>query len=138
MKQLIKHLVLFLIGGIAYVGIELLWRGWSHWTMFFLGGLCFICCGLLNEVIPWEMALSKQMFFGAIIITSLEFITGCIVNLWLGWNVWDYSNLPFNILGQICLIFFIAWYYISGLAIILDDYLRYGIFHEEKPHYKLF
>lgn len=137
-KQLSKHLILFLIGGMAYVGIELLWRGYSHWTMFILGGLCFICCGLLNEIIPWEMVLSKQMLIGAVIVTLLEFLTGMIVNVKLGWNVWDYSNLPLNICGQICPIFFIAWYYVSGLAIILDDYLRYWLFHEEKPHYKLF
>lgn len=137
-KQINKHLILFLIGGIAYVGIELLWRGYSHWTMFILGGLCFICCGLLNEIIPWKMVLSKQMLIGAVIVTLLEFLTGMIVNVKLGWNVWDYSNLPLNICGQICPIFFIAWYYVSGLAIILDDYLRYWLFHEEKPHYKLF
>ena len=137
-KQISKHFVLFLIGGTIYVGIELLWRGYSHWTMFILGGLCFICCGLLNEIIPWEIVLSKQMLIGAIIVTLLEFLTGMIVNVKLGWNVWDYSNLPLNICGQICPVFFIAWYYVSGLAIILDDYLRYWLFHEEKPHYKLF
>lgn len=136
-KLLLKYLFLLIVGGTTYVGIELLWRGYSHWSMFFLGGLCFICCGLLNEILPWDMVLSKQMLVGAIIITTLEFITGCIVNLKLGWNVWDYSNLPLNICGQVCPIFFIAWYYVSGLAIILDDWLRYWIFHEEKPHYKL-
>lgn len=83
------------------------------------------------------MVLYQQMFIGAIIITLLEFITGMIVNVKLGWNVWDYSNLPFNVLGQICPFFFIAWYYISGLAIIIDDYLRYWFFDGEKPHYKL-
>ena len=137
-KQLGKHLILFSIGGLAYVGIELLWRGYSHWTMFVLGGLCFVCCGLLNEIIPWEMVLSKQMLIGAIIVTLLEFLTGMIVNVKLGWNVWDYSNLPLNLYGQICPIFYIAWYYVRGLAIVLDDYLRYWLFHEEKPHYKLF
>lgn len=136
-KLLLKYLFLLIVGGTTYVGIELLWRGYSHWSMFFLGGLCFICCGLLNEILPWDMVLSKQMLIGAIIITTLEFITGCIVNLKLGWNVWDYSNISLNICGQVCPIFFIAWYYVSGLAIILDDWLRYWIFHEEKPHYKL-
>lgn len=137
-KQVFKYFFLFFVGGIAYVGIELLWRGYSHWTMFLLGALCFVCCGLLNEIIPWEMVLSKQMLIGAIIVTLLEFITGCIVNLWLGWDVWDYSQLPLNIMGQICPIFFVAWYYVSGIAIVLDDYLRYWFFQEEKPHYKLF
>nr|DAP04620.1 MAG TPA: putative membrane protein [Herelleviridae sp.] len=106
--------------------------------MFILGGICFTCCGLLNEVLPWEMPLSDQMLSGATIITALEFLTGCIVNIWLKWDVWDYSNLPLNICGQVCLYFSIAWYYVSGAAIVLDDYLRYWLFHEEKPHYKLF
>ena len=137
LKIIGKYLFLFCVGGLAYVGLEFLWRGHSHWTMFVLGGICFICCGLLNEIIPWDIVLSEQMFIGAIIITTLEFITGYIVNIKLRWNVWDYSKLPFNIRGQICPIFFIAWYYVSGVAIVLDDYLRYWLFHEEKPHYKL-
>lgn len=138
LKILSKYLFLFIVGGIAYIGIEFLWRGHSHWTMMILGGLCFICCGLVNEFLPWDMLLSKQMLIGAIVITTLEFITGYIVNIRLGWNIWDYSKLPFNVCGQICPLFTIAWYYVSGIAIVLDDYLRYWFFGEEKPHYKLF
>ncbi len=127
-----------LIGGLSYSLIELIYRGYTHWTMFILGGLCFISCGLINEIIPWKMILSKQMLIGAIIITALEFIVGLIVNVWLGWNVWDYSELPLNVFGQICLFFSIAWYYLGGIAIIFDDYLRYWIFGEDEPEYKLF
>ena len=136
-QLILKYLFLSVVGGTIYIGLELFWRGHSHWTMFILGGICFVCCGLLNEVISWETPISRQMFYGAIIITLLEFITGCIVNLYLGWNVWDYSDVPLNIYGQVCLLFSIAWYYVSGLAIVLDDYLRYWFFGEEKPHYKL-
>ena len=72
---------------------SLLWRGRSHWTMFILGGVCFVLIGLLNEGIPWEMPLVLQGVMGsACIVTPLEFVTGCIVNLWLGWGVWDYSG----------------------------------------------
>ena len=78
------------------------------------------------------------MFIGSTIITVLEFITGCIVNLWLGWNVWDYSNLPLNLLGQICLPFSTLWYFISAIGIVIDDYIRYIYFDEEYPRYKLF
>lgn len=136
-QLILKYLFLSVVGGTIYIGLELFWRGHSHWTMFILGGICFVCCGLLNEVISWEISISRQMFYGATIITLLEFITGCIVNLYLGWNVWDYSDVPLNIYGQVCLLFSIAWYYVSGLAIVLDDYLRYWFFGEEKPHYKL-
>lgn len=136
-KTLLKHIILFFIGGLIYYLIEILWRGYSHISMIFCGGGCFILIGLVNEIIPWEVKLWKQMLLGSIIVTIVEFFTGCIVNLWLKWNVWDYSNLPFNILGQVCLPFCIAWFFISLLAIVIDDYLRYWLFNEEKPHYSM-
>ena len=117
--------------------IELMWRGYSHWSMFLLGGICFIALGLINEVIPWGMPLTAQMFIGCVIITALEFITGCIVNLWLGWDVWDYSDLPYNLLGQISLKSSIGWYFLSAVGIVFDDWLRYIFFGEEKPRYTI-
>lgn len=133
-----KQAVLALIGGIIYGGLELLFRGYTHWTMVLLGGICFAAVGLLNEVIPWEMPLSVQMLCGGIIITALEFCCGCIVNLWLGWEVWDYSDEWGNLLGQICPKFAAVWYFVSAVAILLDDWLRYWLFWEDKPHYKIF
>ncbi len=135
LKMYHKELILGMVGGVIYIGIELLWRGYSHWTMFVLGGLCFMFLGWINEVIPWNMLLWLQGLIGTAIITGLEFITGCIVNLWLGWGVWDYSNVPFNVLGQICPLYMLFWIPISLMGIILDDYLRYWFFCEEKPHY---
>ena len=137
-KILNKYIILWIIGGIIYTMMETLFRGHTHWTMGVLGGICFICLGLINEILSWETPLALQMFIGSIIITILEFITGCIVNLWLGWNVWDYSNLPLNLLGQICLPFSILWYFISAIGIVIDDYIRYIYFDEEYPRYKLF
>lgn len=137
MRQYLKYLFLFVTGGLLYNIIETAFRGWSHWTMFILGGICFICLGLINEVIPWEMPLWQQVLIGAGIITGLEFVTGCIVNLWLGWAVWDYSGMPGNILGQVCPQFFILWLPVSLAGVVLDDCLRYWLFNEEKPHYKL-
>lgn len=137
MKHYLKYLFLLVTGGLIYNIIEVLFRGWSHWTMFILGGICFIALGLINEVILWEMVLWNQMFIGACIITAMEFVTGCVVNLWLGWEIWGYSNMPGNILGQICPQFFLLWLPISAVGIILDDWLRYWMFGEERPHYKL-
>ena len=132
-----KYEFLFFVGATIYVVIEKLYRGYSHWTMFLLGGICFIALGLINEVLPWDMPLLLQMFIGGMIITVLEFITGCIVNLWLGWNVWDYSELPFNLWGQISLFSSIVWVGLSLAGIVLDDYIRWKFFGEEKPKYKL-
>lgn len=137
-RKLNKYLLLFNIGGVLYIGIELVWRGWSHWTMFILGGLCFVCLGMINEVLPWETLLWQQVLIGAGIITALEFLTGCVVNLWLGWNVWDYSGIPGNILGQVCPQYFALWLPVGLAGIILDDWLRYWWFGEERPHYRIF
>lgn len=94
--------------------------------------------GIWNEIWSWEVPLWKQMILGGFTTTLLEFITGCIVNLWLGWNVWNYSSLPLNILGQISLPFILIWCGLSLVGIILDDYIRYFIFREERPRYRLF
>lgn len=137
LKELIKCLILFLLGGGMYIGIEMLWRGYSHWTMGIVGGLCFVIIGGLNNYIPWKMTLQKQAAIGTLVVTSIEFISGIILNLFLQLHIWDYSNLPFNILGQICLPFTILWFFLCIVAIIVDDYLRYFLFHEEKPEYYL-
>ena len=137
MNKLLKYYTLGTLGGTVYVFLELMWRGYSHWSMFLLGGICFIALGLINEVIPWEMPLTAQMFIGCVIITALEFITGCIVNLWLGWDVWDYSDLPYNLLGQISVPSSVGWYFLSAVGIVLDDWLRYVFFGEEKPRYTI-
>ena len=108
------------------------------YSMFLCGGACFLCCGLLNENMKIKMSFISQMVLSALIITALEFITGLIVNIWLKMDIWDYSQLPYNFMGQICLFYSIFWFLVSSVAIVLDDFLRYKIFNEEKPHYKIF
>ena len=137
-KLFLKYLFLGFIGGFTYYNIELIYRGYSHISMFLLASFLFILIGLINEFLSWDTPLFIQSIIGAIIVTVFEFITGCIVNLWLGLNIWDYSNEPLNVMGQIGLPFTLIWIVLSCIAIILDDYLRYYIFNEEKPHYKVF
>lgn len=132
-----KYLFLFWFGGSTYVTLEVLWRGYSHWTMLLLAGTVFIAIGLLNEIWKWSTSIIKQAVVGAALATVLEFITGCIVNLWLGWHVWDYSNMCGNVLGQICPAFTLLWIAVSIVAIVVDDVLRWKFFDEEKPHYTL-
>ena len=132
-----KYFVLTNIGGLLYVLLELVWRGLSHWTMYLLGGICFVALGLINEVLPWDMPLWCQVLIGTAIITALEFLTGCIVNLWLGWGVWDYSSMPGNIMGQICPQYCALWLPVSLAGIVADDWLRYWWWCGERPHYRL-
>lgn len=137
MKQFLKYLFLFWFGGSFYITLEVLWRGYSHWTMGVLAGLVFISIGLLNEIWSWDTSIIIQILVGTIIATTGEFITGCIVNLWLGWDIWDYSDMWGNILGQICPAFIALWMPISLLSIVVDDVIRWKFFNEEKPKYKL-
>ena len=138
MRKILKIFILFLFGGVSYLLVEMAYRGYTHWTMLLVGGTCFVLLGVQNEIYTWEMPFVMQCLIGSLIVTTVEFVSGCIINLSLGWNVWDYSSLPCNLLGQICLLFSVVWVFLSIPAIILDDYLRYWLFGEEKPHYTLF
>ena len=136
-RQIAKYAFLVWFGGSTYVTLEVFWRARSHWTMFVLAAVVFIMIGLLNEI--WEKwNLLIQTLVGTGIATVLEFITGLVVNVILRWDVWDYSNLPGNIMGQICPQFMILWALIVVVAIILDDVIRWKFFDEEKPHYTIF
>ena len=106
--------------------------------MWVCGGLAFVIIGCLNNVITWSMSLFKQCLIGGIcVVTPVELIFGLIVNQ--NHNVWDYRNMPLSFFdGQICVPFTLLWCFLSIIAIVIDDYLRYYIFNEEKPHYKLF
>lgn len=105
----IRNTRVFLLGGAGYAGMEILFRGFTHWTMFVAGGICFLLLFYLytknTEAPLWRFSL-----LGAMIITGIEFIVGCIVNLWLGWNVWNYASYHADLLGQVCPAFIGLWF----------------------------
>lgn len=140
MTEFFRQLVIFLMGGFIYGAIEILYRGHTHPSMFITGGLCLVWVGGLNSFFKKPLSVPVQMILGAIIITAAEFICGVIVNIGFGMEVWDYSNLPFNIMGQVCLLFLCIWFVFSLPAILIEDYIRYKMFGEEKRQYiwKLF
>ncbi len=139
MRPAIKGLVLFLIGGATYALFEVIWRGYTHVTMFVLGGVLFLALGALNEnLLDWDTPLFIQGLIGAVVVTSAELISGIVLNLWLGMNVWSYSDIPFNFMGQICIPFSLLWVPVSMAAIVLDDYIRFWLFGERRPAYTLF
>ena len=136
LRSCLKHLILFLIGGLVYLVFELLWRGHTHWSMFVVGGIAFILIGVINERFTYTVPLWKQYGIAMLMITTIEFLAGCILNLWLEWCVWSYTIL--DILGQISLPSMIGWYFLSAAGIVLDDLIRWKLFNEEKPHYTIF
>lgn len=122
MPKAVENFVVFLLGGVIYSLIEVTFRGFTHWSMTLTGGLCLLIMFRRFTARPNEPLLVKSLF-GAITITVLEFIAGCIVNLWLGWGVWDYSGMMFNLFGQICLPFSVLWFFLSVPAVLICNYL---------------
>ena len=119
--------ILFYIGGLGYCGLELLWRGRTHPSMFLLGGLCFLLLGALGARTQ-DIPLPLLALAGSALITALELVTGLLCNLMLGLQVWDYSGLPCNFLGQICLPFSLLWVPLSALGILANALLRRLLF----------
>ena len=120
---ILKEFIIFIIFGLMYITIELLYRGHTHYSMFIVGGVCGVLVGLINDNTP-DMPLLPQCVLGAVIITVIELLTGLFLNVYLGLNVWDYSNQPFNFMGQICPQFCIIWCILSILVIRIDDWLK--------------
>ena len=115
-----KQMILFCVGGGAYVGLELLWRGRSHGSMFAAGGTCFLLIGHLNHVRP-RLPLPLRTLAGAGIITMVELAAGLLVNR--NFAVWDYRDQTGNFLGQICPLFTVLWIPVSLLALSLHGVL---------------
>jgi uncharacterized membrane protein len=129
-----KLLILGFIMGMIYFTAEGFWRGWTNIAMLFVGGLCCVLVGLLDEYPErCNLKIWQQCVLGTFIILAVEFISGVILNIWLKLNIWDYSNNRSNILGQVCLSYAFLWFTLTPFAIWLDDFLRWKIFNEDRP-----
>ena len=126
-------MLLFLVGGIGYAGLEILWRGYTCPVMVIVGGIGFLLVAGLNR--RFSGSLLGLALLGGTEITLLEFCAGLLLNCYLGLCVWDYSHLPLNLLGQICLPFWALWCLLAVGAAVLEDHLRYWLFAGEQPRY---
>ena len=123
MKKAKKYLVFFAVGGTGYAIIELLWRRRTHWTMILAGGICFVIFSLIAEKFK-EKPLIYKAALCSIGVTAVEFIFGVVFNMIFKMGVWDYSEVPFNILGQICPLFTLLWGALATLFIPLADIMN--------------
>lgn len=133
MKKISKYLLLLTIGGCLYYTFEILFRGFSHWSMFILGGICMVFCTVQGQIIRWKDPMWIQIIRCSIFVMAMEFSTGIILNKWCGLKIWDYSDLPLQLFGQICLPFGIIFSGLCALGIVIGGYLSYWIYHDEKP-----
>ena len=137
MKRIIKYFTLFITYGSIYFIIECLYKGkLSDWRMFVLAGFIGIMIGLINNLFEMNTDFLLQCIVGMLIATLSEAVGGYYWNIQCGLGIWDYSSLPFSFVGgQINLFFSFIWLFLSGVVIVLDDYLRWKLYHEEKPRY---
>lgn len=128
LKKCAYYAIIFLFGAISYSFLEVLWRGFTHWSMFVLGGVCFVLVGQVAVECFGRLPVWFCCIVNTLLITGLEFVTGCIVNLKLGWNVWDYATQPLNLMGQVCIGFTSLWFLLSipvtELAFQVRSHLR--------------
>ena len=130
--KIFNMFVVWLTGGIVYYFAEILFRGFSHFSMLICGGLCFLLVGnignlILNSKDNIIISIIKIMLIGTMIITTLEYITGMIVNVKYNLKVWDYSDMKYNVNGQICLLYSFFWALISLICVyvynVMEEYL---------------
>ncbi len=123
MDKIKEYIVVFASGGIIYSLIEVIFRGFTHWTMTLTGGAALLIIYIMNIKIK-ARSLILRCFAGCAIITALEFAVGCIVNRGLNMQVWDYSDEKYNVLGQICPLFSIMWFLLCVPATLLSFSFR--------------
>ena len=110
---ILRKSALFCLGGVGYCGLELLYRGRTHGSMFLAGGASLTLVGQLNHTEP-KLPFPLRAVAGAGIITMVELAAGLLFNR--SYKVWDYRKVPFNFLGQICLPFCLLWVPVSAFA----------------------
>jgi uncharacterized membrane protein len=125
-----EALFVFSAGALGYGALEMLWRGRTHWSMLLLGGVCFVWIYWISNRL--HCALWKRWLLCGGAITVLEFLCGCLVNLRLGWAVWDYSGERWNLLGQICPRFALFWLLLSVPCCALARLIRKAMFSEKR------
>lgn len=139
MKKVYKTMFLFIVGFMAYITLEVCWRGYSYPLMGLCGGIAFVLIDKINNEISWDIDILIQGTIGSAIITSMEFIIGTLSLHGVVKQMWNYTNVPLNYKGIICLPFSFVWFLLSIVAVILADCINYYFLNEDDvPYYKLF
>ena len=139
----ILSMLLWTWGGTVYFLLEVAYKtATGHperisWTMLALAVILCIPVERCGYQLPWETPLWLQAAVCAALVTLVEFCAGCVLNLWLGLDIWDYSDIPFNLLGQICLPFSLVWWVLCFLVIVVLDWIRYAVIGGDKPTYSI-
>ena len=139
----VLSMLLWTWGGTAYYFLEVVWKLLREeperisWTMLVVAVILCIPVERCGAELPWSCPLWLQGLACAALVTAVEFAAGLVLNLWLGLDIWDYSHLPFNLMGQICLQFFLVWWGLCFVFIPVFDWMRWTVEGREQPHYTM-
>ena len=137
----VLSMLLWIWGGALYFLLEVAYKTATgsperiSWTMLVLAVALCVPVERAGAELPWECPLWLQALYCAALVTAVEFFAGCVLNLWLGLAIWDYTGLPLNLYGQICLPFFMAWWALCMIFVPVFDWLRWAVEGGEKPRY---
>lgn len=132
-KTVLKYATVFVVGAFSYGLIEIMVRGFTHISMGILGGICMLAINILNTLRRHGLPLWAELLFMTFFITAAELVTGIILNINMKLNIWDYSDMPLNYKGQICLPFMALWLLLSMLGVVVDELMRWKFFRTESP-----
>lgn len=139
----VLSMLLWTWGGTVYYLLEVAYKSLTghperiSWTMLVVAVILCIPVERCGAELPWEYPLWLQALCCAILVTAVEFVSGLVLNVWLGLDIWDYSDLPFNFMGQICLQFFFVWWGLCFVFIPVFDWMRWTVEGREQPHYTM-
>lgn len=71
------------------------------------GGVCAALMVFLFRA--FAMPVWAAYLCSAALVSAVELAFGLVFNVRLKLNVWDYSSMPLNFKGQICLRFTLVW-----------------------------
>ena len=138
-KKFIPLFVIFNISGFIYIILELLWRGYSHWTMYLCAGLCGLVMAAIND--NWfkmDTDFRFQVLASAVSCTIMEFFFGIVFNG--DFSIWDYRGLwgTIHFLGdQVNILFFGMWMLISIFALPFLDWMQWKLGIGQRPYYRI-
>ena len=130
-----ESLVLGLLMGMVYFTLEGVWRGTANIIMLPIGGFSAVLIGLINQYPQYfKLKIWQQSLIGTFIALVVELISGLILNVGLGLNLWNYSDNWGNLYGQICIQYSLLWFLLMPFCIWLDDTLRFMIYNEGEAY----
>ncbi|MCI8649531.1 MAG: hypothetical protein HFG20_05380 [Anaerotruncus sp.] len=131
MEKFKEYATVYTIGSVAYSWLEVAWRGFTHWSMTLAGGVGF----LLLYLTDWRLkgrSLLERAAAGCAVLTSVEFLFGCVVNKLLRLDVWDYSKERGNLFGQVCPLYTILWFLLCIPVMPASRELREKLLHQQE------